>query len=62
MRRLASRGGVANTGVAIGPMQRLKNNKLVLGMADYFTYVARFNDRLRNTAFACLIHDALILA
>ncbi|WP_104656188.1 hypothetical protein [Ralstonia insidiosa] len=54
-----SLSGVANTGVAVGPMQFLENEKLVVGLADYFAYAGRFNGQLRNTAFARLIHDAL---
>jgi hypothetical protein len=45
----------ATSGIAIGPIQRLEKDKLILGLIDYFAYAGKTNERLRETEFVKLI-------
>lgn len=44
----------ATSGIAIGPIQRLENDKLILGLIDYFAYAGKSNERLKQTEFVKL--------
>lgn len=48
-------GSVATSGVAIGPLQRLQGDALVMALIDYFAYAAKANVRLARTAFVKLL-------
>ena len=44
----------ATSGIAIGPVQRLEKDKLILGLIDYFAYAGKTNERLKQTEFVKL--------
>lgn len=48
-----------NTGVAVGPTQRLVGRDLVSEIIDYVSYGSKHNGGLKHTAFVKLVGDAL---